>query len=236
MIAFRDISGLHVSRSLGSAVVRGVGALMLVLPMAGCDFLGSEAGTQASESDSAAAAGQDETKPVEPAVETVPAFTPRADDDAAQWLDRMPADDGRTILIPATTLFPGNARVDPQVENPYSGDAEAIAAGERHYNAYNCAGCHAPLGGGGMGPPFSDTEWIYGGEPAQIYLSIMHGRGNGMPAWASMLPGKTAWELVAYIETLDQIDNYAREAGFDERSPARNQEQDGGAATRTQGD
>lgn len=66
-----------------------------------------------------------------------------------------------------------------------------------------------------MGPPLSDDEWIYGGEPAQIYLSIMHGRGGGMPAWASMLPRQVAWELVAYIETLNDIENYAAELGFE---------------------
>lgn len=129
--------------------------------------------------------------------------------------DRLPASPSRTILVPATTLFPGGARVDPAIENPYGGDADAIAAGERHFAAFNCAGCHAPLGGGGMGPPLSDAEWIYGGEPAQIYLSIVHGRAQGMPAFGSMLPGRTVWELVAYIETLDEIEEPAARLGFD---------------------
>ncbi|MFC6488998.1 c-type cytochrome [Nitratireductor sp. GCM10026969] len=157
-------------------------------------------------------------EPVEPQQARSPAgtFTPDIEEPEGIWESRLPTGDGRSILVPATTLFPGTARVDPQIENPYSGDSDAIAAGERHFAAYNCAGCHAPLGGGGMGPPLSDNEWIYGGEPAQIYLSIMHGRGNGMPAWASMLPRKTAWEIVAYIETLSGIENYAAELGFEE--------------------
>jgi len=117
--------------------------------------------------------------------------------------------------VPATTLFPGAARVDPAIENPYAGDAAAIAAGERHFAAFNCAGCHAPLGGGGMGPPLSDSEWIYGDEPAQIFLTIVHGRPQGMPAFGSMLPGRAIWELVAYIDTLDEIDEPAAELGFD---------------------
>jgi cytochrome c oxidase cbb3-type subunit 3 len=117
--------------------------------------------------------------------------------------------------VPATTLFPGGARVDPGIENPFAGDAAAIAAGKRHFAAFNCAGCHAPLGGGGMGPPLSDDDWIYGGEPAQIYLSIVHGRAQGMPAFGAMLPGKTVWELVAYVETLSEIQDAAAELGFD---------------------
>lgn len=128
--------------------------------------------------------------------------------------DRLPASPEQTILVPATTLFPGGARVDPGIENPFAGDAGAIAAGERHFAAFNCSGCHAPLGGGGMGPPLSDEKWIYGGEPAQIYLSIMHGRAQGMPAFGSMLPARTAWELVAYVESLSEIEDAAAELGF----------------------
>lgn len=108
------------------------------------------------------------------------------------------------------------ARIDPEVENPLSDDPDAITAGERHFTAFNCAGCHAPLGGGGMGPPLSDDRWIYGSEPAQMFLTIMHGRPEGMPAFGSMLPAQTVWELVAYVETLSEIDDYAAENGFDE--------------------
>ena len=119
-------------------------------------------------------------------------------------------------ITPVTSLHVGAADYRQPVKNPFSGDAEAIAAGGRHFAAFNCAGCHAPLGGGGMGPPLSDASWIYGGEPAQIYLSIMHGRPNGMPDWGDMLPERVAWELVAYIETLDEIENYAQKEGFNE--------------------
>lgn len=70
------------------------------------------------------------------------------------------------------------------------------------------------MGGGGMGPPLSDDAWIYGSEPAQVYISIMQGRPEGMPAWSSMLPQRTAWELVSYIETLSEVDDYAARKGF----------------------
>ncbi len=140
-------------------------------------------------------------------------FSAPPDTAEAGFAARLPADDGRSILITSTTLYPGTARLSPDIENPYR-DADAIAAGERHFVAFNCAGCHAPLGGGGMGPPLSDEVWIHGSEPAQIYMSIMHGRADGMPAWSSMLPARTAWELVAYIETLSDIEDYAAERGF----------------------
>src|SRR5690606_16027430 len=133
-------------------------------------------------------------------------FSPTARASESDSQGRLPAPGDLAIYVPNTTLFPGSARLDPAIENPYSGDATAIAAGERHFNAFNCSGCHAPLGGGGMGPPLSDDRWIHGSEPAQIYLTIMHGRPEGMPAFGSMLPRRTAWEIVAYIETLSEID------------------------------
>lgn len=132
---------------------------------------------------------------------------------------RLPAEGDRSAYVAAVTLFPGVARIDPNIGNPYEGDPEAIAAGERHFEAFNCSGCHAPLGGGGMGPPLSDDQWIHGSEPAQIYLSILHGRADGMPAWSSMLPQRTIWEMVAYVESLSDIEDYAARKGF-ESDPA----------------
>lgn len=127
--------------------------------------------------------------------------------------------------VRAGELVPGTAYIDPNIENPFAGDPEAIAAGRRHFAAFNCNGCHAPLGGGGMGPPLSDGTWIYGGEPAQIYLSVMHGRPAGMPAFSSMLTEKIVWELAAYIDTLDEIDDYANRDGFSENTAGFRQEQ-----------
>ncbi len=150
---------------------------------------------------------------------------------AGEGEGRLPGEGDLAIYIPATTLFPGSARIDPGIQNPLSGDPDAVAAGERHYAAFNCGGCHAPLGGGGMGPPLSDDAWIYGSHPAQIYLSIMQGRPDGMPAWSSMLPRRTTWELVAYIETLNDIEDYPAAKGFDsaEIRTARTDEASGGA-------
>ena len=70
----------------------------------------------------------------------------------------------------------------------------------RDFVYLDCVGCHAPNGGGGMGPSLSDNQWIYGDKPAQIFLSIYQGRPNGMPAWGQSLPESTIWELVAYVK------------------------------------
>jgi cytochrome c oxidase cbb3-type subunit 3 len=91
-----------------------------------------------------------------------------------------------------------------QIKNPYEGNSDAIAQGRALFDAMNCSGCHASKGGGGMGPPLSDKVWIYGGEPAQIYMTIVQGRPNGMPSFGSALPPEAIWKLVSYVRTLSE--------------------------------
>jgi cytochrome c oxidase cbb3-type subunit III len=86
--------------------------------------------------------------------------------------------------------------------NPYEGDARATAEGRRYYTDMNCGGCHGAAGGGGIGPPFADEEWIYGSAPQNIYQSIVQGRPNGMPAFGGRISDERLWMIVAYIQSL----------------------------------
>ncbi|HET7307430.1 MAG TPA: c-type cytochrome [Gammaproteobacteria bacterium] len=92
--------------------------------------------------------------------------------------------------------------VQPPIKNPYATSKTAVMEGKKLFKALNCAGCHGPGGGGGMGPALSDTVWKYGDTPADIYLTIAHGRPGGMPAWGSALPPQAIWALVTYVKTL----------------------------------
>lgn len=127
----------------------------------------------------------------------VPKLAPRA-----QYTSRELA--GQLMQTPTTNLFPGSVAVDPGIVNPVAEDTEAVKRGMEHYSAFNCVGCHAPNGSGGEGPSLSDSQWIYGSEPADIYLTLVHGRPNGMPAFGAMLPDQTIWELVAYINSISE--------------------------------
>ncbi len=102
-----------------------------------------------------------------------------------------------------SVLQPGGAQSQPQVTNPDYGNAYAISEGERLYDWYNCSGCHFH-GGGGIGPPLIKTEWIYGGEPANLFDTIVKGRPNGMPAWGGRIPEYQVWELVAFIRSMNK--------------------------------
>ena len=106
------------------------------------------------------------------------------------------------LQVPVSPLFPGGVPFPPPVNNPEAGDPAAIDRGMQAFNSMNCVGCHAPNGGGGFGPALSERQFIYGREPANIYLSIHQGRPNGMPAWGVMLPDSAVWDLVAYIRSI----------------------------------
>lgn len=99
-------------------------------------------------------------------------------------------------------LLPGPRQEVLDAPAPYQGDSAAIETGKLLYAAYNCIGCHAPEGGGGMGPPFSDPEWKYGSDPHSVYESIIEGRANGMPTWSGKIPEDEIWRIVAYVRSL----------------------------------
>lgn len=100
-------------------------------------------------------------------------------------------------------LQPGGAHTEPQVANPDHGNANDIAEGQRLFGWYNCVGCHAN-GGGAIGPPLIKKEWIYGGQPANLFDTIVKGRPNGMPAWGGKVPEYQVWQLVTYIRSLNK--------------------------------
>ncbi|HKF94635.1 MAG TPA: c-type cytochrome, partial [Gammaproteobacteria bacterium] len=71
---------------------------------------------------------------------------------------------GQLLQVPVSDLDIKRPKL--HIKNPYAGDKNAVAAGKQLFISMNCVGCHAPYGGGGMGPPLSDNRWIYGNKPA----------------------------------------------------------------------
>ncbi len=112
---------------------------------------------------------------------------------------------GELVHVPVVTgLFPGVIPVAPNIKSPVKDRPEAVQRGMDYYNRFNCVGCHAPNGAGGMGPSLSNSVFKFGGEPENIYLSILQGRPNGMPAWGGMLPDHIIWDIVAYIQSISK--------------------------------
>lgn len=97
-----------------------------------------------------------------------------------------------------------------QVSSPsYDNSSYAIADGQALFAQYNCVGCHAN-GGGGMGPALIDDQWIYGSDPANIHLTIVEGRPNGMPSFGGHIPDTQVWHLVAYVRALAGLEPKTR--------------------------
>jgi cytochrome c oxidase cbb3-type subunit 3 len=141
------------------------------------------------------------TKAQEKAVNEVPAGSVEGNA-PAKGSEAAPAQlHGSFLQVPVSNLIPGEVSVKPKLNVPKL-DAAAAARGMKAFNAFNCVGCHMGNGGGGMGPALSNKFFIYGSSPENIYLTIVQGRPNGMPAWGAVLPDGIVWDLVAYIKSL----------------------------------
>lgn len=117
-------------------------------------------------------------------------------------LPSLPGGPAQGAGVRQIELQPGVPEPQVVIPNPYGQNATAVAEGERLYHWYNCSGCHFN-GGGGIGPPLMDDEWIYGSEPQNIYNSIIEGRPEGMPAYRGRISQEHAWQIVAYVQTLN---------------------------------
>jgi cytochrome c oxidase cbb3-type subunit III len=100
-----------------------------------------------------------------------------------------------------STLQAGGPMPTPAVTNEYENNAHALSQGKQLFSVMNCTGCHAH-GGGAIGPPLMDAKWIYGGQPDQIFATIVEGRPNGMPSFRGKLPDYQIWQLAAYVRSL----------------------------------
>jgi cytochrome c oxidase cbb3-type subunit 3 len=80
-----------------------------------------------------------------------------------------------------------------------------VEAGKATFLA-NCAACHlASLRGkaesaAAIGPDLTDTAWVHGGKPTEVYDLITKGvLTKGMPTWGPVLGAKKITEVTAYI-------------------------------------
>jgi cytochrome c oxidase cbb3-type subunit III len=115
-----------------------------------------------------------------------------------------PAAAARDETIALSPLQPGGPSDAVVVPGGYEESAYAVSEGQRLFRWYNCNGCHAN-GGGGMGPPLMDAEWIFGSAPANVVASILEGRPDGMPAFHGKVPDHQAMQIAAYVRSLSGL-------------------------------
>lgn len=95
-------------------------------------------------------------------------------------------------------------------------DPKALRIGQRLF-ANNCTACHGADARGGYGyPDLTDNDWIYGGQPETIKLTILNGRMGVMPPFAPALGGDEGIaNTIAYVLSLSghKVDAQKAEAG-----------------------
>jgi len=113
----------------------------------------------------------------------------------------LPAASARSQAASETPLYAGSPSPPTGTTSPFQENAWGLSEGKRLFVAYNCVGCHAQ-GGGAIGPPLMDNQWIYGFEAKNIYESIVQGRPDGMPSFRNKIPEYQVWQLVAYVQSM----------------------------------
>lgn len=82
-------------------------------------------------------------------------------------------------------------------------DAASLKAGKETFQS-KCIACHAPDGGGGIGPNLTDAYWILGGGIKNVFNTITNGgrEGKGMVPWKATLKPKQIQEVASYVLSL----------------------------------
>jgi cytochrome c oxidase cbb3-type subunit 3 len=84
-------------------------------------------------------------------------------------------------------------------------DPKAREMGQRLFLNY-CAQCHASDARGSRGfPNLVDNDWLYGGDPATIKATIVHGRNGIMPPFGSVLGDEGVKDAAHYVLSLSGL-------------------------------
>jgi mono/diheme cytochrome c family protein len=83
----------------------------------------------------------------------------------------VPADSG---AVSAMDLVSHTAKGN--LHNPYNdSQADIVSQGATLFRSYPCSGCHGGNAGGGMCPPLTTSDWIYGGDDDSLFRLVTLG-------------------------------------------------------------
>jgi cytochrome c oxidase cbb3-type subunit 3 len=85
-------------------------------------------------------------------------------------------------------------------------DPQTLGEGEKVF-AKHCASCHGDRGEGKIGPNLTDSYWLHGSKPTELYKSVSGGWvEKGMPAWQPVLGAERVRQVVAWVMTRRGMD------------------------------
>jgi len=125
-----------------------------------------------------------------------------------EWLPSAPSGpeevDAAIERIEAERLASVATMDDPTLWT-LSRNSAVLASGKDTFTA-NCVACHfASMRGKAenptaIGPDLTDTAWIHGGKPLDLYNTVTQGvLEKGMPTWGPVLGARKISEVVAYV-------------------------------------
>jgi hypothetical protein len=141
-----------------------------------------------------------------------PRFKPLAESDFYADLRsaRLPVDGtvARGQLHEDSYFYTGKFGNNPGDSMPFPVTEEVLSRGRERFNIY-CAPCHSRLGdGNGMivqrgfrAPPSYHTERLRK-APLGYFFDVMTNGFGAMPEYASQIPPRDRWTIVAYIRAL----------------------------------
>ncbi len=104
------------------------------------------------------------------------------------------------LLSMALACCAQSDRADAQ-KNPFSGRAQAVAAGRKLYSQA-CVACHGADAHGDRGPSLVSGNLKHGNADGEIFLTIRSGvRGTQMPAFSFFTTDQT-WQIISYLRSL----------------------------------
>ncbi|MDR2093260.1 MAG: cytochrome-c oxidase, cbb3-type subunit III [Azoarcus sp.] len=95
-------------------------------------------------------------------------------------------------------------------------DRDAVAAGKRLFLTY-CSQCHGSAARGAKGksygfPDLTDSDWLYGGDPATIKTSIEGGRAGVMTAFGGTLNSEQIKDVANHVRAIAGLSSDAARA------------------------
>jgi len=113
--------------------------------------------------------------------------------------ENAPAYHSKKPIYAALAEAPKKAR---EKNNPYAGDAEAVAAGGKLFERY-CAECHGTMAEGSRKAPTLVHEEVREASGGMLFWILTNGVvRQGMPVW-SKLPEQQRWQLVTFLQSLN---------------------------------
>jgi mono/diheme cytochrome c family protein len=89
------------------------------------------------------------------------------------WAGAQPAPVDYSKISPANLV---KETPKGKLHNPYEDtDKKIVAEGQTLFRSYPCSGCHGGNAGGGMCPPLTSAEWIYGGDDDTLFRLVTLG-------------------------------------------------------------